>query len=156
MTEDRTFFPWVSALITGLLPALPHLYKCQSKVHCFTPRTVPFKEGENSVVFIVGWQNTVVQKLWISGYPELFFFFPFSYLRRAVYADITHAHYHISLTVSGIGALIPNILIAAGSYILLSLREQDGAVKQSAGVWVQNFSVRRFTHQVDNGPETLH
>lgn len=58
MTEDRTFFPWVSALITGLLPALPHLYKCQSKVHCFMPRTVPFKDGEegkkNSIVFIVG------------------------------------------------------------------------------------------------------
>lgn len=41
MTEDHTFFPWVSALITGLLLALPHLYKCQSRVHCFLWKTVP-------------------------------------------------------------------------------------------------------------------
>lgn len=115
MTEDHTFFPRVSALITVWLLALPHLYKCQSKVHRSLWKRVP---QNIYIVLIVRQQDIVIQNPCIWGHPHPSFFFC---LWQVMCAVITHAHYHISFTFPGISTLIFNILIAAGSYILLSL-----------------------------------
>lgn len=67
MTEDRTFFPRVSALITGWLLALPHLYKCQSKVHHSLWKRVPQKQNKKKetknvyIMLIVRQQNIVIR-----------------------------------------------------------------------------------------------
>lgn len=96
MTEDRTFFPRVSALITAWLLALPRLYKCQSKVQRSLWKRVPQKI---CFVLIVRQQNIVIQNSCISGHPHhsRFFF----YLWQVMCAVITHPQYHISLTVPG-------------------------------------------------------
>lgn len=81
-------------------------------------KTKQKKETKNVyIMLIVRQQNIVIRNPCIWGHPHPSFFF---YLRQVMCAVITHAHYHISLTVAGICTLISNILIAAGSYILLS------------------------------------
>lgn len=97
-------FPWVSALITVLLLALPHLYKCQSKVHLFLWKIVPTKKTSPLLLAnrIMLCRTPAFQ---IPPQPAFNFFLD---------AVITHAHYHVSLTVHGTGTLISNILIAAG------------------------------------------
>lgn len=65
MTEDRTFFPRVGALITGWLPAVPRLYKCQSKVHLSCRLDFLQKNGKKKkqpyILLIVRQQNIEIQ-----------------------------------------------------------------------------------------------
>lgn len=115
-------FSEVSALITGWLLALPHLYKCQSKVHHSLWKRVPWRKY--TLCSLLG--NRILLS-WILAFevtPTLLFFF--FYFWQVMCAVITHAHYHVSLTVPGICTLISNILIAAGSYILLSIATING------------------------------
>lgn len=59
-------------------------------------------------------------------HPSLPFLSLSSYLWQVMCATITHAHYHVSSTLPGVGTLISNILIAAGSYIFLCFATISG------------------------------
>lgn len=90
MTEDRTFFPRVSALITAWLLALPRLYKCQSKVQRSLWKRVPQKI---CFVLIVRQQNIVIQNSCISGHPHhsrFFFLFVTSHVCCHYSSSISH------------------------------------------------------------------
>lgn len=79
-------FPWVSALITALLLALPHLYKCQSKVHLFLWKIVPTKKP---ITLIVSQQNNVMQNPCISDPPTCVHFFFFFCMPSSIMLTIT-------------------------------------------------------------------
>lgn len=79
------------------------------------------RKKDKYIVFIVAVQGSDLQHPYISGFSQLHVFFFFFYFRHVMEADIIHTRYHVSLTVPGIATLISNILIAARSYILLSL-----------------------------------
>lgn len=68
MTEDSTFSffppPWVSALITGLLLALPHLYKCHPQSSLLLENMVSLKKErgkKKDIVLIVSGQDGILQ-----------------------------------------------------------------------------------------------
>lgn len=81
MTEDHTFFPKESALITGCLLALPHLYKCQSKVHRSLWKRAPSIKENKYTVLIVRQQDT---EFLHSRSPSPFIFSPLSYDKSCV------------------------------------------------------------------------
>lgn len=103
MTEDSTVFffllSWVSALITGLLLALPHLYKCQPQSSLLLWNTLSPKRKEEEkkpkhIVFIVSRAACrPAAPLHFRVLPGFFFFFFFLFQTHHV-----DCHYSCSLS----------------------------------------------------------
>lgn len=133
MTEDSSFFcffflffPWVSALITGLLLALPHLYKRlpQSLLLLWTMASPPPPKKSTLSLLLLG------RVAFCSIFTFQIFTSSIFFSISDMSCIIIHARYHVSLTVPGIDTLIYNILIAAWSYILLSLQKKGMMMRQ--------------------------